>query len=167
MLHSCHNALFYFLLFNSSLNPLEFKFELDCLNLLLKKKKKPLPHPISFQPNPLSFSFSLSLSLSLPAGPRPTPWPISSRVAQLRGPPPSPARRRSITRSAADRWGPPVRVIFLLPPAPCLCFWPRAALRRCPWASVRAGRPEAPSDSAPCAHRPGHSSPRARNRTGR
>ena len=59
VLHSCWNALFYCLLSNLNLNSLEFKFELNCLNLFVEKKRKPLSPSLSFlaQPTSLFLSF--------------------------------------------------------------------------------------------------------------
>ena len=51
VLHSCHIALFYCLLFNSSLNSLEFKFKLNFFGSISKENAK---------------LFSLSLSFSIP-----------------------------------------------------------------------------------------------------
>ena len=60
MLHSCRTALFYCLLFNSSLSSLEFKFELNLFGSFTKENAKPISFsPFSFGPAQVSFSFPL------------------------------------------------------------------------------------------------------------
>ena len=140
MLHSCRNALFYCLLFNSSLNSLEFKFELNCLNLLLKKRRRNLSLTLSpFSPTHSHFPFpSPFLFLSPRAqgqrrGPfphaRPTPSSPSSLCRRQAGP----ACRGHLPRvSDADSRSPAAAR-----PAPLFPSWP-----------ARQGNPSRPYLSA-------------------
>ena len=138
MLHSCRNALFHCLLFNSSLNSPEFKFELNRFESISKENAK---------------HFSLSPSLFSPAGPipllsfffpflspQPKPQPVSCPGQNPAQTPFSSPVRASLF-SAADRWAPPVGAVPDLepgsdssrvrpahaPPAPPLARTPRLA----------------------------------------
>ena len=109
MLHACRNAFFHCLLFNSSLNSPEFKFELNMFESISKKMQNLSPSPwFSAQPNqtpsPSPFSFSFSLPSFPPLGPNQPPQLPFSR--------PSPSPPPSLT----SRWDPPSR-LFL--PRPC------------------------------------------------
>ena len=104
MLHSCRNALFHCLLFNSSLNSPKFKFELNMFESISKENAKP---------------FSLSPSLFSPAGPiPPSLFPSLSHFFSFlsRGPKHLHAPAHSLSPaqpglpplpflSATDRWG--------------------------------------------------------------
>ena len=99
-MHSCRNALFYFLLFNSSLNSLEFKFELNLFESISKNAKT---HPffpfLLAQPKSLSFFFPAS-----PAQSAQSPYSAQS------------ANPLSLPPSVAEARDPPVRAVpFLVP----------------------------------------------------
>ena len=101
VLHSCRNALFHCLLFNSSLNSPEFKFELNMFESISKENAK---------------LFSLSPSLFSPPG----PIPLLSFIflSFPRSPNCRPVSCPGLTRAPpllphlAARRGPPVRVVL-------------------------------------------------------
>ena len=122
MLHACRNTLFHCLLFNSSLNSPEFKFELNMFESISKENAKPFSlSPSLFSPaGPIPLSLFPSLSHFFPFFPaaqntstrRPTPFPrpnpashpfLSSLPptggAHLSGPAPSSCSPRTLIES--------------------------------------------------------------------
>ena len=91
MLHSCRNTLFYCSLFNSSLNSLEFKFELNCLNPFLKNRNLsfsflsfgPAQFPLIRPSTPSPFSLSLFSSPRSPVQLARFPLPAQLRASPL------------------------------------------------------------------------------------
>ena len=134
MLHSCRNALFYCLLFNSSLNSLEFKFELNVFELF-SKMENPffLPKPFSAQTGPTPLPHSPFPFLS--RGPKPHRRPVTISFPQAQpvpafpslSPPTGGARLSGSPPTSRARAGLPVESdpATRAPPRPLLAHMPR------------------------------------------